>query len=81
MLHQDFSNDSLGFSKIRVGNLFKTLLNVNRDATREELKSSFIQLARVYHPDNNPSPDSAGKFQQLQELGCCFETLDDAVLM
>lgn len=76
-----FSNDSLGFcSKIRDGNLFKTLLNVNRDATREELKSSFIQLARVYHPDNNPSPDAAGKFQQLQELGCSFEPLDEAVL-
>lgn len=44
-----------------------TILNIKRDATREEIKNGFIQLARVYHPDNNPSPDAAGKFQMLQE--------------
>ena len=69
MIHLDFRTDPRGFRVYGVDNLFKTLLNVGRDATREELKSSFIQLARVYHPDNNPSPDAAGKFQQLQELG------------
>ena len=69
MTHLDFRTDPRGFRVYGVDNLFKTLLNVSRDATREELKSSFIQLARVYHPDNNPSPDAAGKFQQLQELG------------
>jgi DnaJ-class molecular chaperone len=35
-----------------------TILNVKRDATREEVKNAFIHLARIYHPDNNPSTKS-----------------------
>ena len=33
-------------------------LNIKRDATREEVKNAFVHLARIHHPDNNPTSDT-----------------------
>ena len=41
-------------------------MNVKRDANRGEIKSAYIHLARLHHPDNNPSPESELKFNEIQ---------------
>lgn len=43
------------------------ILGVSRDATPDELKSAFRQLARQYHPDVNKSPDAEERFKEINE--------------
>jgi molecular chaperone DnaJ len=43
------------------------ILGVHRDASPEEIKSSFRRLARQYHPDVNKSHDAEEKFKELNE--------------
>jgi curved DNA-binding protein len=51
------------------------LLGVKRDASAEEIKQSFRQLARKYHPDLNPGDKSAeDKFKDISEA---YEVLSD----
>ena len=51
------------------------ILDVSRDATKDEIKSAFRKKARQYHPDVNKAPDAEEKFK---ELGKAYETLMDA---
>lgn len=44
-----------------------TLLNLQEGCTGEELKDSYIRLAKHYHPDSGASTADARKFSQLQE--------------
>lgn len=53
---------------------FYEILGVDRNATKEEIKSAFRKKARQYHPDVNKSPDAEEKFK---ELGKAYETLSD----
>ncbi len=53
---------------------FYEILEVSREATKEEIKSAFRQKARTLHPDVNKAPDAADKFK---ELGKAYETLMD----
>ena len=50
------------------------LLEVEKTATKEEIKSAFRKKARQYHPDVNKAPDAEEKFKQL---GKAYETLMD----
>lgn len=50
------------------------ILEVSRDATKDEIKSAFRKKARQYHPDVNKAPDAEEKFK---ELGKAYETLMD----
>ncbi|MDR1327043.1 MAG: molecular chaperone DnaJ [Heliobacteriaceae bacterium] len=50
------------------------ILEVSKDAGKEEIKSAFRQKARALHPDVNKAPDAAEKFK---ELGKAYETLMD----
>ena len=50
------------------------ILGVSKDATKEEIKSAFRQMARKLHPDVNKAPDAEEKFK---ELGKAYETLMD----
>ncbi len=50
------------------------ILGVDRNATKEEIKSAFRKKARQYHPDVNKAPDAEEKFK---ELGKAYETLMD----
>lgn len=33
-----------------------------RGFSQSELKNSFRQLSKIFHPDKNPAPDAAEKF-------------------
>jgi len=50
-------------------------LGVSRDATPEEIKKAFRQLARDTHPDANPDdPQAEGRFREIAEA---YEVLSD----
>jgi molecular chaperone DnaJ len=50
-------------------------LGVSRDASEEEIKKAFRQLARKYHPDVNPGKkDAEDRFKEINEA---FEVLKD----
>jgi hypothetical protein len=51
---------------------FYDLLGVSRTATPEEIKASFRELAKVYHPDGGATDD--GHFRRLREA---YEVLRD----
>ncbi len=50
------------------------ILGIERNATKDEIKSAFRKKARQYHPDVNKAPDAEEKFK---ELGRAYETLMD----
>ncbi len=53
---------------------FYELLEVEKNASKEEIKRAFRQKARKLHPDVNKEPDAEAKFK---ELGKAYETLMD----
>ncbi|KAL8139702.1 hypothetical protein V2J09_005723 [Rumex salicifolius] len=53
---------------------YYTTLKVGRNATLEEIKSSYRKLARKYHPDMNKSPGAEEKFK---EVSAAYEVLSD----
>ena len=50
------------------------ILGVDKNATKEEIKSAFRKKARQLHPDVNKAPDAEERFK---ELGKAYETLSD----
>ena len=43
------------------------VLGVQRNATKDEIKNKYRQLALKYHPDRNKSPDAENKFKEISE--------------
>src|SRR4051812_48261990 len=43
------------------------ILRVSKQASREEIKRAYRRLAVVFHPDKNPSLESAALFQEINE--------------
>jgi len=50
------------------------VLGVPKNATEEEIKRAYRQLARQYHPDLNPDPQAADKMREINEA---YEVLSD----
>ena len=53
---------------------FYEILEVSKDATKDEIKAAFRKKARTLHPDVNKATDAA---EQFKELGKAYETLSD----
>lgn len=43
------------------------VLNVDRNATKDEIKGKYRKLALQYHPDRNKSSDAEEKFKEISE--------------
>ena len=43
------------------------VLGLSRDASEQEVKKAFRQLARQYHPDKNKADDAEEKFREIAE--------------
>ena len=50
------------------------LLDVARDASKDEVKRAFRKLAREYHPDVSEHPDAESRFKEINEA---YEVLND----
>lgn len=46
---------------------FYRLLGVSRQASEREIKAAYRRLAKLYHPDVNPSPTAAEDFARITE--------------
>ncbi|KAK9277920.1 hypothetical protein L1049_027477 [Liquidambar formosana] len=53
---------------------YYSTLKVRRNATLQEIKSSYRKLARQYHPDMNKGPGAEEKFK---EISAAYEVLSD----
>lgn len=50
------------------------ILGVDRNASEDDIKRAYRNLAKKYHPDVNKSPDAEAKFKEIQEA---YEVLSD----
>lgn len=53
---------------------YYTTLDIDRDATQEEVKRAYRKLARKFHPDINKDADAE---QRFKEIGEAYEVLQD----
>ena len=51
---------------------FYEILELNQDCSLEDIKNSYRQLCKIYHPDRNP--DDKSKFLEIQKA---YEKLID----
>ncbi len=53
--------------------LYETL-EINENASADEIKKAYRKLARKYHPDVNKDPQAEEKFKEINKA---YETLSD----
>ncbi|XP_057313311.1 dnaJ homolog subfamily A member 3, mitochondrial-like isoform X2 [Hydractinia symbiolongicarpus] len=54
---------------------YYSILGISKNATSADIKKSYYQLAKKYHPDTNKDSGAAEKFQEIQQA---YEILSDA---
>ncbi|MEI6432746.1 MAG: DnaJ domain-containing protein, partial [bacterium] len=60
---------------VKTGREYYEVLGVTRQASLEEIKKRYRELARQFHPDvNPPDPDAA---QRFSEVSAAYRTLSD----
>ena len=60
-------------SLLRMGDPYR-IMGVSKDASANEIKKAYYQLAKEYHPDTNKDPKSKDKFLEVQKA---YELLSD----
>lgn len=50
------------------------VLGVSKDASQQDIKKAYRQLAKEYHPDRNPDPDAEETFKKISTA---YEVLSD----
>lgn len=53
---------------------YYALLGISQNATPEQIRLAFRQMARTYHPDINTAPDAEARFREINEA---YEILAD----
>ena len=53
------------------------VLGVSPDASDEEIKQAYRNLAKKYHPDRNPGDQEAAR--KMQEINAAYDQIMDAV--
>ncbi|MGA7953491.1 MAG: DnaJ domain-containing protein [Gloeobacterales cyanobacterium] len=46
---------------------FYSVLNLPRDASKEEIRKAYLCLARQYHPDLNKEPNARNQFEEINQ--------------
>lgn len=50
------------------------ILQINNNATNQEIKEAYFRLAKKYHPDRNKNQDSKRRFAEIRQA---YEILSD----
>ncbi|KAL4464046.1 hypothetical protein ABPG74_005983 [Tetrahymena malaccensis] len=67
----NFAND-----QYRPKQCYYKVLNVSSDANFDEIKSSYLKLAKRYHPDANPDLQQTDKFKEITEAYTILSNVD-----
>lgn len=54
------------------------ILEINPEATEQEIKKSYFKLSKVWHPDRNPPEDKEKATAKFQEISDAYNILSDA---
>lgn len=61
------STRSISFTNSLLRKNYYDILGVAKNSSVKDIKKSYYQLAKKYHPDTNKDTDSSKKFQEVSE--------------